>query len=180
MKKHFYRIIFLASTAGLVFSCAGKKMAHFAPSSPKPYGYVKTKAQPTGESQETAMQHVAQVRTLAKPVIEENYSVTTIQESNTTEASNTVEVIEEIPSNIVTENMSKKDIKNAIKGITQTTNDRTVFMNILLVILAIIIPPIAVLLVDGFRGPFWLSILLTLLFWLPGFIYALTRVFKKR
>lgn len=180
MKKHFYRIIFLAGTAGLLYSCAGKKMAHFAPSSPKPYGYVKTKAQPAAESQETAMQHVAKVNTLAKPIIEENYSVTTTQETKATASETALEVIEETPVAAVTEKMSRKDIKKAIKEVAATTNDRTAFMNILLVILAIIIPPLAVLLVDGLRGPFWLSILLTLLFWLPGFIYALIRVFKER
>ncbi|MFL5731419.1 MAG: YqaE/Pmp3 family membrane protein [Cytophagaceae bacterium] len=48
----------------------------------------------------------------------------------------------------------------------------------LLVILAILIPPVAVLLVDGLKGPFWLDILLTLLFYVPGLIYALYRIFK--
>lgn len=48
---------------------------------------------------------------------------------------------------------------------------------VLLVILAIILPPLAVLLVDGIGLSFLLSILLTLLFWLPGIIYALIRIF---
>jgi uncharacterized membrane protein YqaE (UPF0057 family) len=45
---------------------------------------------------------------------------------------------------------------------------------ILLVILAILLPPLAVYLHEGvINGKFWLSLLLTLLFWLPGVIYAL-------
>ncbi len=45
---------------------------------------------------------------------------------------------------------------------------------LLLVILAIILPPLAVYLHEGtVNGRFWLSLLLTLLFWLPGVIYAL-------
>ncbi|MEI6263739.1 MAG: YqaE/Pmp3 family membrane protein [Sphingobacteriia bacterium] len=45
---------------------------------------------------------------------------------------------------------------------------------ILLAILAIILPPLAVYLHENaFNGKFWLSILLTLLFWIPGVIYAL-------
>ena len=45
---------------------------------------------------------------------------------------------------------------------------------IVLVILAIIIPPIAVLLYEGGLTPrFWLSLLLTILGYLPGIIYAL-------
>lgn len=45
---------------------------------------------------------------------------------------------------------------------------------LLLVILAILLPPLAVYLHQGtINGKFWLSLLLTLLFWLPGLIYAL-------
>lgn len=45
---------------------------------------------------------------------------------------------------------------------------------ILLAILAIILPPLAVYLHENaFNGKFWLSVLLTLLFWIPGVIYAL-------
>jgi uncharacterized membrane protein YqaE (UPF0057 family) len=45
---------------------------------------------------------------------------------------------------------------------------------VLLVILAILLPPLAVYLHQGeINGKFWLSLLLTLLFWIPGVIYAL-------
>lgn len=45
---------------------------------------------------------------------------------------------------------------------------------LLLVILAILLPPLAVYLHQGtINCKFWLSLLLTLLFWLPGVIYAL-------
>lgn len=45
---------------------------------------------------------------------------------------------------------------------------------VLLAILSVILPPLAVGLHQGeLNGKFWLSVLLTLLFWLPGVIYAL-------
>ncbi len=45
---------------------------------------------------------------------------------------------------------------------------------LLLAILAILLPPLAVYLhEDDINTKFWLSLLLTLLFWLPGVIYAL-------
>lgn len=45
---------------------------------------------------------------------------------------------------------------------------------ILLAILAILLPPLAVYLHEHeINSKFWLSILLTLLFWIPGVIYAL-------
>ena len=45
---------------------------------------------------------------------------------------------------------------------------------LLLVILAILLPPLAVYLHEGtINSRFWISLILTLLFWLPGVIYAL-------
>lgn len=45
---------------------------------------------------------------------------------------------------------------------------------ILLVILAIILPPLAVYLHENeINTKFWISLVLTLLFWIPGVIYAL-------
>ncbi|HJV19544.1 MAG TPA: YqaE/Pmp3 family membrane protein [Sediminibacterium sp.] len=45
---------------------------------------------------------------------------------------------------------------------------------VLLAILAILLPPLAVYLHENqTNGKFWISVLLTLLFWLPGVIYAL-------
>ncbi len=49
---------------------------------------------------------------------------------------------------------------------------------ILLVILALILPPLAVGLKDGFGGSFILNIILTILAWLPGVIHALIVVLR--
>jgi uncharacterized membrane protein YqaE (UPF0057 family) len=80
-------------------------------------------------------------------------------------------------------NLSKKERKARIKevkkelkaykaakkaGAEPSTN------TLLLVILAILLPPLAVYLHQGeINTKFWISLLLTLLFWLPGVIYAL-------
>lgn len=62
-----------------------------------------------------------------------------------------------------------KDYKAAKRaGAEPSTN------TILLTILAILLPPLAVYLHEGvINGKFWLDLLLTLLFFLPGIIYAL-------
>ena len=62
-----------------------------------------------------------------------------------------------------------KDFKAAkAAGSEPSTN------TILMVILAILLPPLAVYLHEGtINGKFWLDLLLTLLFFLPGLIYAL-------
>lgn len=41
------------------------------------------------------------------------------------------------------------------------------------IILAIVLPPVGVFFEVGLTGHFWLSILLTLLGWIPGVIHAL-------
>ena len=50
----------------------------------------------------------------------------------------------------------------------------------LLIILAILLPPLAVYLHEGtINTKFWISLILTLLFFLPGIIYALVVVLNK-
>jgi uncharacterized membrane protein YqaE (UPF0057 family) len=74
----------------------------------------------------------------------------------------------------------KKLIKSKIKQLVREkkeANDSNI-NTIILVILAILLPPLAVALVDGITGPFWLDILLTILFYVPGLIYALYRIFR--
>jgi uncharacterized membrane protein YqaE (UPF0057 family) len=44
---------------------------------------------------------------------------------------------------------------------------------ILLIILAIILPPLAAFLVVGLSTHFWINLILTLLGWLPGTVHAL-------
>jgi uncharacterized membrane protein YqaE (UPF0057 family) len=47
----------------------------------------------------------------------------------------------------------------------------------LLAVLCILLPPLAVYLAMGIGTEFWISILLTLLFWIPGVIYAFVVIF---
>ncbi len=100
---------------------------------------------------------------------------------------------EELSGNMVSEN--KKETKNSKKFLKRRTllpfvinrfidkpntasahNSSDVEL-LLLVILALILPPIAVLLARGAGSEFLLSIILTILFWVPGQIYALLVVF---
>lgn len=50
---------------------------------------------------------------------------------------------------------------------------------VLYVILAIILPPLAVGLLYGIGTEFLISLILTIIFWLPGVIYALIKVFQQ-
>ena len=67
---------------------------------------------------------------------------------------------------------AKKELKKfkADKRAGRSASDNKV----LLVILAILLPPLAVYLhEDEINTKFWISLVLTLLFWIPGVIYAL-------
>lgn len=80
-------------------------------------------------------------------------------------------------------NLSKKEKKEKIKEVKKEikafkaerkANNEPSTNTLLLVILAILLPPLAVYLHQGeINSKFWISLLLTLLFWVPGVIYAL-------
>jgi uncharacterized membrane protein YqaE (UPF0057 family) len=72
----------------------------------------------------------------------------------------------------------KKELK-AFKGAKKAGQEPST-NTILLVILAILLPPLAVYLHQGeINKKFWICLLLTLLFWLPGMIYALVVILGK-
>ncbi len=67
---------------------------------------------------------------------------------------------------------SKKELK-AYKAARKAGKEPSTD-TLLLVILAILLPPLAVYLHEGeINNRFWISLLLTILFWIPGVIYAL-------
>ncbi|MEP6513213.1 MAG: YqaE/Pmp3 family membrane protein [Parafilimonas sp.] len=77
-----------------------------------------------------------------------------------------------------------KDAKKAWKQYKQDKrsgkDDEPSTSTVLLVILAIILPPLAVYLHEGtINNKFWIDLILTLLFFLPGIIYALIVVLSK-
>ena len=80
-------------------------------------------------------------------------------------------------------NLSKHErrsrIKEAKKALKEYKADKRAGRDaetslLLLVILAILLPPLAVYLKEGeINSRFWISLILTLLFWIPGVIFAL-------
>lgn len=113
---------------------------------------------------------------------------TTVTTSETTKSSSTTIRMDDA---VVTDAMSQfkslsrvdrkaklKEVKSlmkeykANKATATPSNDK-----VLLAILAILLPPLAVYLHEGTtNSTFWISVLLTLLFWIPGVIYALITV----
>lgn len=52
-------------------------------------------------------------------------------------------------------------------------------MDLVKIVVAILLPPLGVFLEVGFRGAFWLNILLTLLGYIPGIIHAVWIISKR-
>ncbi len=72
----------------------------------------------------------------------------------------------------------KKSIKRAIKDYKSGASDED---TLLLVIITIFIPPLGMYLYeDEINRRFWLSLLLTLLFYVPGLIYTLVIILGKK
>lgn len=67
------------------------------------------------------------------------------------------------------------EVKKAVKEFKKNKKKGEASTNtLLLVILAILLPPLAVYLYEGeINTKFWIALLLTILFWIPGVIYAL-------
>ena len=74
--------------------------------------------------------------------------------------------------------MKKQEIKSAIKAFKAGDISENM---LLLVIITILLPPLGMLLYEGAAtGRFWLSLLLTLLFYLPGLIYTLVIILGEK
>ena len=64
------------------------------------------------------------------------------------------------------------------RGYAPEARDGTV-SKVLLVILAIIFPPLAVFLIQGFRGHFWLNLLLLIFFYVPALVHAVWLIARR-
>jgi uncharacterized membrane protein YqaE (UPF0057 family) len=72
----------------------------------------------------------------------------------------------------------KLEIKNAIREYRQKATDTN---TLLLVIITILLPPLGMYLHEGkITDRFWISLLLTLLFYIPGLIYTLIVILGER
>ncbi|MFD0916479.1 YqaE/Pmp3 family membrane protein [Pseudahrensia aquimaris] len=52
-------------------------------------------------------------------------------------------------------------------------------MDILRIILSILLPPLGVFLQVGFKGQFWVNILLTILGYIPGIVHAVWIIARR-
>ena len=68
----------------------------------------------------------------------------------------------------------RKEVKKLRKkGAHSLDVDDDDVKTILIVVLCFLLPPLAVYLLAGLGDKFWISLILTLLFWIPGIVYAI-------
>ena len=80
---------------------------------------------------------------------------------------------------MATKKKAKKPVKKSVKKPAKKVARKSKKVNqVLLFILAIILPPLAVYLVKGAKRDFVINIVLCLLFWIPGIVHALWVVTK--
>lgn len=174
-------ITFLVFTGSILFisACSSRKVAHFSRTNPVRHDYKKPRQINPAPDNYTTASNIHTALDLPASMEQDNPKTIFAPVSVPPVLQPTISPQpEKYEQTIKKDKVLKKDLKRSIKQASQA--NYTVFMTILLVVLAIILPPVAVLLVDGLRGPFWLSILLTILFYLPGIIYAFFRIFKAR
>lgn len=103
--------------------------------------------------------------------------------SSTPEPAKVSAAVNEFNNLSVKEKRAKvKEVKKEIKAfkVAKKAGQEPSTNTLLLVILAILLPPLAVYLHQGeINNKFWISLVLTLLFFVPGVIYALIVVLGK-
>lgn len=179
----------------LLFACNSAKYYEFAPSKPEAYNQVKQKPAPEQtvapalsevalaaaeqKAAATAAEPVLQASTTTAPVAVPQKNIATAKAPMTkaaavapeaktvTEAEALAMAKEKLASMTKAE---KRELKKEVKEAMYQTGSRT---SIIEIILAVLLPPLAVFLHDGIGTSFWISIILTLLFIIPGVIYAL-------
>ncbi len=117
---------------------------------------------------------------LSKP--DETNNSTTVNEPATIDKAKVDAALSEFKS--LSKHERKERIKEAKTALKQYKKNKAEgdpsTSTVLLVILAIILPPVAVLVHEGeLNNKFWIDLILTILGFLPGIIYALVVILKK-
>ncbi|WP_439651191.1 YqaE/Pmp3 family membrane protein [Pontibacter harenae] len=180
--------------AQLLFACNSAKYYDFGATKGGAYGNVKKKPAPVAPAKEL---NLAEIALAASALEAEENTAEPVLEAKVTEASELVVAPAPAPkvakittpanteTNKLTEaeamamakeriaSMTKAEKKELKKEVRKAFRQSSTTTSIVEIILAIILPPLAVFLHDGIGTSFWINIILTLLFFLPGIIHAL-------
>ncbi|WP_262892260.1 YqaE/Pmp3 family membrane protein [Pontibacter aquaedesilientis] len=191
--KSLLNLVLVLVAAQMMFACSSAKYYEFAANKQAPYHDYNKKSAPEKEvAPEINLSDVAMAaadkkaaaENSAEPVLEASVAAPAVtspapklapiapaatEEVAITEAEAMAMAKERISSMTKAEKKAfKKEVREVMKQ-----DRRGGGANIVEIILAILIPPLAVFLHDGIGTSFWISIILWLLGIIPGIIYAL-------
>ncbi|GGF99596.1 YqaE/Pmp3 family membrane protein [Pontibacter amylolyticus] len=190
--KSLLNLVFVLIAAQLMFACSSAKYYEFAGHKQAPYHDLKKPAAKQEVAPELSLSEVAMAaaeekaaeKAVAEPMLEASAAVPaapvapapkvapiapTTEEVTMTEAEALAMAKERLASMTKLEKKEfKKEVREALKQ-----DRRGGDLSIIKIILAVLLPPLAVFLHVGIGTQFWISLILTLLFWIPGVIYAL-------
>lgn len=188
--KSLLQLVFVLIAGQLLFACNSAKYYEFAAHKQAPYYEAKQKQAPLATLQESeslsqiaiaaaeeqatekaeapVLQASVETKIVAKPV---KLAAVAPAPTETKTAVTDAKALESIKERIATMTKAeKKELKKELREAIKQSGSRT---SIVEIILALFIPPLAVYLHDGIGTSFWISLILTLLFFIPGVIYAL-------
>lgn len=202
MKKHLLSIFSIVLIGALISSCStSSDLASNSPIKKRRYTkgfHVDFKKSDFSKHESTAELSPAQNGDLAKPeshniaglepIASSKAEMSTIidRQNPVVEYDPSVSITEEIaqfelpPAEYKTDRQRKKELKDAFKRYDDLNQPAAVTgePQWLYYVLAIVIPPLGIGLLYGITLEFWISLVLTLLFWLPGAIYAVIMTLK--
>ncbi|WP_439651328.1 YqaE/Pmp3 family membrane protein [Pontibacter anaerobius] len=198
--KSLLHLVVVLLLGQFLFSCSSAEYYKFTPDKAEAYNTVKQKPAPEVAEVEEVSPSVAEIAlaaneeeeaaNLAEPVLEANLkaapAVTPRKSAAVVEAPAVKEEVKLAEREMTVEEAEalamakerladmtkaeKKELKKEMKEMMRQGGSRT---SVVEIILAILLPPLAVFLHDGIGTSFWINIILTLLFVLPGIIHAL-------
>jgi uncharacterized membrane protein YqaE (UPF0057 family) len=190
--KSLLQFVVVMLAGQFLFSCSSGEYYRFTSAKPESYQKAIAKTDPAAAPGNVVspLAETTELEPVAEPVLEANAgtsapvlfetkkAATPIKAAAPTKPEVTLDEKSALESATATmANMTKaekkefkKEFKNEFRKAYRDTQDAELA---LLVVLAILLPPLAVFLHEGIGSRFWISVLLTLLFFLPGIIYAL-------
>lgn len=193
--RNLLQLVFILIAGQLLFACNSAKYYEFSASKQAPYKVAKEKPAPqTVAEQPSTLTDIALAASQAEPAKETEPVLEASAAPGATVPAKAPKAVNEVasedvsaPENKITEtealalakahvnNMSKaerKELKKELKEVLKQDR-RGGGASIVEIILAILIPPLAVFLHEGVTSRFWISIILWILGVLPGIIFAL-------
>jgi uncharacterized membrane protein YqaE (UPF0057 family) len=199
--KSLLQLVVILLTGQFLFSCSSAEYYKFSASKPEAYNTLKEKPAPVAEPVEAAptlsevalaaaneeavntatapaLEASTEVKAPARPAIkrvEEAVKAPAVKEHVSLEKREmTVEEAEALAmAKERIANMTKAERKELKREMKEAFRQSGGGASIIEIILAVLVPPLAVFLHDGIGTSFWISIILWILGILPGIIYAL-------